>query len=316
MSAPVLISIMMFGALTLLTLGILFSVRYAGERRKVLARIESEKTSSFITSAALSNEEALSCKRYLRSITTILGNFAKPKSEEELARINKRFIQAGYRGKNMAIFFFGAKVLCGALLSIGFLFVQLLLTRHMSAIALGCVGLVLVALGFYLPNVWLNLKISMRREQLTLGFPDALDLLVVCVEAGMGVDAAINRVGQEMKLANKALSEEFSLLNLELRAGKSRRDALKNLAFRTGLDDVNSLVTLLVQTEKFGTNVGQALRVHSDSMRTKRAQRAEELAAKLPVKLLFPTILFIFPSLFLVLMGPALIQAYRIWISR
>jgi tight adherence protein C len=117
-------------------------------------------------------------------------------------------------------------------------------------------------------------------------------------------------------LSSREIGEEFGLLNLELRAGKTRRDALKDLAFRTGLDDVNALATLLVQSQKFGANVGQALRVHADSMREKRSQRAEEMAAKLPIKLLFPTICFIFPSLFLVLMGPALIQAYRMFLNR
>jgi tight adherence protein C len=146
---------------------------------------------------------------------------------------------------------------------------------------------------------------------LTLGLPDALDLLVVCAEAGMGLDAAMKRVGEEMKLSNKTINEEFRLLNLELRAGKSRKDALKNLALRTDLEEMNSLITLLVQTDRFGTSVAQALRVHYDAMRTRRTQRVEELAAKLPVKLLFPTIFCIFPSLFLVILGPGLLQAFR-----
>jgi tight adherence protein C len=172
---------------------------------------------------------------------------------------------------------------------------------------------VLTVIGFYLPNLWLSLRISSRREQLLVGFPDALDLLVVCAEAGMGLDAAIKRVGDEVKLSSKVISDEFKVLNLELRAGKSRRDALKNLALRTDLDDINSLVTLLIQTDKFGTSVAQALRVHSESMRAKRGQRVEEMAAKLPVKLLFPMIFCIFPVLFLVTIGPALIQVFRAW---
>jgi len=133
----------------------------------------------------------------------------------------------------------------------------------------------------------------------------------VCAEAGIGLDAAINRVGEEIKLSNKPLSEEFKLMSLELRAGKPRREALKDLAMRTDLEDVNSLASLLIQTEKFGTNIAQALRVHSDSMRVKRFQRAEEVAAKLPVKLLFPLIFFIFPSLFVAILGPAAIRIFR-----
>ena len=148
------------------------------------------------------------------------------------------------------------------------------------------------------------------------GFPDALDLMVVCVEAGIGLDAAITRVGEEMRFGNEVLSEEFKMLSLELRAGKQRRDALRNLALRTDLEDVSSLVSLLIQTDKFGTSVAQALRVHSDSMRVRRYQRAEELATKLPVKLLFPLILFIFPSFFVTLLGPAVIQIFRVLLPR
>ena len=177
-------------------------------------------------------------------------------------------------------------------------------------------SLVLVVLGFYLPNLWLKWRIAKRKEKILEGFPDALDLMVVCLEVGTGLDAAISRVGEEMKLNSKVLSEEFKLLSLELRAGKHRRDALKNLALRTDLEDVSELVTLLIQTDKFGTSVAQALRVHSDSMRIKRYQRAEEVATKLPVKLLFPLILFIFPSLFVILLGPAVIQIFRTLLPR
>ncbi len=314
MDAPIFISITIFCVLTLLMVGTFAYIRRGNERRKLLERVETQGGSS--ESAAPAAGHGLPFKRYVRNIASRLGDLTKPKGEEELARINRRFLQAGYRGKNVTVLFFGAKVLCAGLLSLSFLSFRLLVASQITTRSLMLMSLGLVAVGFYLPNLWLNLKVSGRKERLTLGLPDALDLLVVCVEAGMGLDSAIKRVGEEMQLSNKSISDEFGLLNLEMRAGKSRRDALKNLASRTGLDDVNSLVSLLVQTEKFGTSVGQALRVHADSMRTKRSQRAEELAAKLPIKLLFPTIFFIFPSLFVVLMGPALIRAYRIFISR
>jgi tight adherence protein C len=169
--------------------------------------------------------------------------------------------------------------------------------------------LVLLALaGFYLPNGWLLLKTARRQEKIRDGFADALDLLVVCVEAGMGLDGAIHRTAKEIALDSKVLSEELTLMNLELRAGKSRRDALKNLAMRTGIEDVNSLVTLLIQTDKLGTSVAQALRVYSDTFRTKRYMKAEEQAAKIPVKLTIPMILFIFPALLIAIMGPAFIR--------
>jgi tight adherence protein C len=167
-----------------------------------------------------------------------------------------------------------------------------------------------------LPDLWLMLRTSSRKTRIFEALPDALDLMVVCVEAGMGLDAAVTQVGEELKLTHRDLSEEFKLLNLELRAGKSREAALRNLAVRTGVEEVNSLVTLLVQTDRFGTSVAQALRVYSDSFRTKRFQKAEELAAKLPVKLVFPVVLFIFPSLFIIILGPAAISIYESFISR
>jgi len=173
----------------------------------------------------------------------------------------------------------------------------------------------LAIFGYYLPDLWLRFKIARRKELILNGFPDALDLLVVCVEAGMGLDSAINRVAKEIKLDNKVLSGELELYNLEMRAGKLRKDALRNLAMRTDLEEVNSLATLLIQTDKFGTSVGQALKVYSDTMRTQRYQRAEERAAKIPVKLIFPLILFIFPSLFVAILGPAVINIYRVLIK-
>jgi tight adherence protein C len=169
--------------------------------------------------------------------------------------------------------------------------------------------------GFYIPDLWLKLKTSRRKEEIQDALPDALDLLVVCVEAGMGLDAAINRVGEEIRINSPAISDEFRLFNLEVRAGKAKRDALKNLSLRTDLEDVNSLVTLLTQTEKFGTSVANSLRVYSDSFRVKRAQKAEEIAAKLPVKMLFPLVFFIFPCMFIVILGPGVIRVFRAIIS-
>ena len=172
-------------------------------------------------------------------------------------------------------------------------------------------GVLSALLGFYLPDIWLRQKADKRKEKILNALPDALDLLVVCVESGMGLDSAIYRVAQEMRLNSPELSDELQLMNLELRAGKSRRDALKNLASRTNLEEINSLVTLLIQTDQFGTSMADALRIYSDAYRTQRYQRAEELAAKLPVKLLFPLVVFIFPALFVVLLGPAAISIYK-----
>jgi tight adherence protein C len=163
-----------------------------------------------------------------------------------------------------------------------------------------------------LPGMILARKAKRRQHRIRLGLPDALDLLVVSVEAGLGLDQAIQRVGAELAFAHPDLCDELRLINLELRAGKARPDALHNLAERTGLDDIRELVTMLVQTDKFGTSVAQSLRVHSETVRTKRRQRAEEAAAKIGVKMVFPLVLCIFPAIYVVTLGPAAIRFMQV----
>jgi len=165
------------------------------------------------------------------------------------------------------------------------------------------------ALGFYLPHLWLYIQVQNRQQKFVEGFPDALDLLVVCVEAGLALDSAIRRVGDEIALAHPVLSEELQYLSLQLRTGLTREMALRQLSQRMNVEDVRSLTSLIIQTDRFGTSIAQALRVHSDSMRKKRFHRAEEKAAKLPAKLVLPLMFFIFPVLFLVILGPAGLQA-------
>jgi tight adherence protein C len=227
------------------------------------------------------------------------------------SRIKIKFLRAGIRRKNAGTIFWGAKGFFCICLPALFLISRLTVLKVLNNnIAMG-LSVLIALVGFYLPDIWLTIKSNIRREKLIQGLPDALDLLVVCVEAGMGLDGAIHRVAEETKLTNPVLSDELKLLNLELRAGKSRQDALRNLALRTNIGAMNSLVTLLIQTDKFGTSVAKALQVFSDSFRTQRYQKAEEFAAKMPVKLIFPLILFIFPSLFVVILGPAAIQIYE-----
>ena len=165
--------------------------------------------------------------------------------------------------------------------------------------------------GFYLPDICLNRRAERRRLRILEALPGAIDLLVICVEAGMGLDSAISKVAEEISIGASELGDEFKLMNLELRAGKQRTEALKNLAARTNLDEISSLTTLMIQTDKFGTSMADALRVYSESYRTQRYQSAEEVAAKLPVKMVIPLVFFIFPSLFLVILGPAAINIYR-----
>jgi tight adherence protein C len=222
-----------------------------------------------------------------------------------------RFLKAGIRSENAPLTLWGAK--CSFLiLFVGiFLTIRLTILEIVSTQSTVAVLIFLSLAGFYLPDLWLSLRIKHRKTEILNSLPDALDLLVVCVEAGMGLDSAITRVSQEIRFNHSKLSDELILLNLELQAGMSRQDALKNFAARTDIMEIQSLVTLLVQSEKFGTSIASALRVFSDSYRTERYQRAEEIAAKLPVKLVIPLILFILPSLFVVLMGPAAISIYR-----
>jgi tight adherence protein C len=168
-----------------------------------------------------------------------------------------------------------------------------------------------LALGYMAPDFWLSRRVKRRQHRLRLSLPDALDLLVICVEAGLGLDQAILRVAEELKHVHPQLSEELRIVNLEMRLGKTRIDALRSLSSRTGVDDIKALVAMLVQTERFGTSVAQSLRVHSDTLRIKRRQRAEEQAAKAPVKMVPVLVFFIFPALLVVILGPAVIALSR-----
>ena len=171
-------------------------------------------------------------------------------------------------------------------------------------------------LGFYIPVVALWYLRSTRQQEIFLTLPDALDLLVVCVESGLGLDAGMRRVTDEMKGHAKVLCEEFALANLQLQMGRPRREVLHDLGVRTGVDDVRSLAAILIQADRFGASIANALRVQSDAMRTRRRQIAEEKAAKVAVKLIFPLVLFIFPAIFVVLVGPAALQIYKNLLSK
>ncbi len=312
-TAPFVVSLLVFGATMLFVLAYLTHMGSMRGHRTLVGKIKD-------TGDGLTVEEDVTAgvsssgsrpKDQLLAVMARVGSFARPKGEEGVSHVQKLFLKAGYRDKNAAVIFFGSKVLCAAILLVCIFALQVLKPGQVKVLNLSVFSIGFAVFGFYLPNLWLSFKVTNRKEALTLGLPDALDLLVVCAEAGMGLDAAIKRVGEEMKLSNKAISDEFKLLNLEMRAGKARKNALKNLAMRTDLEEINSLITLLIQTDRFGTSVAQALRVQSDAMRMRRTQHVEEIAAKLPIKLLFPTIFCIFPSLFLVILGPAIIQALK-----
>ena len=224
-----------------------------------------------------------------------------PRSPKELGALRLRLVQAGYRRDEALTVFFGIRVSFALLLFA--LFSTSIVTRPNIMLALGGFGL-----GYLLPGMVLARKAKARAHRIRLALADMLDLLVVSVEAGLGLDQAISRVGSELAFAYPELSDELRLINLELRAGKARAEALRNLADRTGVEDLSSLVTMLIQTDKFGTSVAQSLRVYSETLRTKRRQRAEEAAAKTGVKMVFPLVFCIFPAIWIVTIGPAAIR--------
>ena len=230
---------------------------------------------------------------------------ALPISPSEVSQTRLWLIQAGYRNAQHLTIYRGLRVLFAA---IGFLSVFLITGFDSPMLLLG-----MLAFGFFIPRFILKKKLKERQRRIRLGLPDGLDLTVICVEAGLSLDQAMMRVGQDLRHAHPELSAEFHLFDLETRAGKPRVEALRNLAERTGVDDVRSLVGTLIQTDRFGTSVAQALRVHSDSLRTERRQRAEEQAAKTTVKMIIPLVLFVMPSLIFVTVGPAVIQLMHIF---
>ena len=243
----------------------------------------------------------------LISLTKPLAKLSLPEDGWETSPIRIRFINAGWRNSAAPALFYAAKTGLALLFPLVTFFV---LRGGQHNMLLWLVGV--AALGYYLPDIALKHSLKVRQREIFETFPDALDLMTVCVEAGLAMDAALARVAQEIGLKSEILAEELQLVTLELRAGSAKDKALRNLALRTGVEDVDSLVTLLIQAERFGTSIAASLRVQSDQLRTKRRQRAEETAAKIALKLLFPLIFFIFPSLMVVLMGPAILQIYRV----
>jgi tight adherence protein C len=228
-----------------------------------------------------------------------------PRSAKELGSLRLRLVQAGYRRDDALTVFFGIRI-CASL-GLFALFSTSILGRPNMLFALCGLGL-----GYLLPGMVLARLAKRRAHRIRLSLADMLDLLVVSVEAGLGLDQALSRVAAELATAYPELSDELRLINLELRAGKPRAEALRNLADRTGVDDLSSLVTMLIQTDKFGTSVAQSLRVYSETLRTKRRQRAEEAAAKTGVKMVFPLVLCIFPAIWIVTIGPAAIKFVKV----
>ncbi|RPI29722.1 MAG: type II secretion system F family protein [Acidobacteria bacterium] len=228
-----------------------------------------------------------------------------PRSSQEMSKQEARLAKAGIRRKEAVLFFYGVQLSLVILFLVGFAATGYLAQNWLLYPILS------VLLGASLPDFWLRQRIRTRKDRIQFALPDALDLLVVTVEAGLGLDQSVNRIGQEIRTTHRDLSEEFQLYNLEVAAGRSRAQGLRNMAARCDVDDMKALTAVLIQTDRFGTSVAQSLRVFSESMRTKRRQRAEERAAKMAVKMITPMVLFVFPSIFIVVAGPAVIAIVR-----
>jgi len=241
--------------------------------------------------------------RKAASVQLLMDPFQRilPRSPQEVSVLQKRLIRAGYREDWFVNTFYGAKVLLPILLVALAFFTRIYESGPLFVfpVALG--------LGFIAPDFWLSNRIKNRQYALTRGLPDALDLLIICIEAGLGVDQAVQRVCDELHKSQPAITDEFGLVSLEQRAGRTRADAWRNLAERTGVEAIRALSSILIQADQFGASMSRALRATSESMRTKRRQMVEEEAAKTTVKLVFPLVLFIFPSMFVVVLGPSAI---------
>ncbi|HEY0685458.1 MAG TPA: type II secretion system F family protein [Steroidobacter sp.] len=296
-----LIMMLAAGAAFALTMGLTgFVSGLLDPVRRRLGQLSSDANERPSTSAALAES--------LNNIAALVT----PRSERERQRVERLLIHAGYRSANARSLYYGVKALLVLVLPLLVLLASPLLpklsTNQLMLCAAGA-----GYLGWIASSMWLDRQVASRQRALRAGFPDALDLLVVCVESGLGLAPALQRVAEELAVSHPALADELGLVNAEMRAGVERGEALKNLSERTGLEDIRGMTALLVQTMRFGTSIGEALRVYSEEFRDKRTQAAEEKAAMIGTKMIFPLVLFLFPSFFLVTIGPAVIGLVEVF---
>lgn len=290
-----LLSGLIFLAVTLGLMGVFFwlAPTRTEQRLKAIATADKEKS------------------QWTENIVKIAGPFAQlsaPEGDWEQSPLRIKFFNAGIRNDDASVIYFGAKTLLPLLFSA---LAYLALRGSERNLTFLFYIMLCAMLSFYLPNLVLHFAIKSRQREIFENFPDAADLMLVCVEAGLGLDAGLTKVADEIQIKSAALAEELHLTNLEMRAGGTREKSLKNLALRTGVEEIGTFAIMLTQADKFGTSIGESLRVFSDDLRHKRQIRAEELAAKIPTKMLFPLVVFIFPSIIMVIMGPAIIQVIR-----
>jgi tight adherence protein C len=288
---------------------LLFLIEIAPGRNPLMAQRLSElQAAQHDTPATLERRRRQVMGERLKGVLQAFGEAVQERNRNNSA-VRLRLIQAGYPNAAAVPMYLGLRVAVPALMVMGA--ALLLPAMGYSAAKTLIMSIYFGAMGYVLPSWMVGRRLKKRQKEMQKALPDALDMLVVSVEAGLGLNQALVRVSEEIYRISPVLSEQLALVNLEIRAGTSREEALRNLAERTGLQDISSLVGMLIQTDRFGTSVAQALRVHSETMRTKRRQRAEEAAAKTTIKMVFPLVFCIFPALFVVILGPALIQIYK-----
>lgn len=277
-----------------------------GQTRELRSRLEELRTGIEGHRELQERRRRQEKRERLETLLEAVGERFAGDSARRMSNLQERLVHAGYRHPNAVTIFMGIRLLLAASLGGGVLLGS-------SVLQVGALNVMVLAafggvLGWMAPFLWLRVKRNRRQNEIQRALPDALDLLVVCVEAGLGLNQALMRVSDEMDRISPILADELTIVSLQIRAGTPRQEALQNLGERTGISDVRSLVGMLVQTDRFGTSIANALRVHADTLRDKRRQRAEEKAAKLSIKMLFPLVAFIFPAIFVVLLGPAVFR--------
>lgn len=299
-----LITISIFVCITLGMIGVYwFFTRPQSAATERLKRMGGSAASPAPVSISLTEENATD--KLAERISTPLNRLV-PVSAGEVQKLQKKLMQAGFRSHHAPLLFRAIQLLTMAAFPAIVALTCAILARPLMSALFWIIASFIA--GFFVPRYVLGRLIRSRQQRVRWGLADALDLMVISIEAGLGLNASMLKVSSELKEVHRDISEEFELANLEIRVGRDRDEALRNLAERTGVDDLRSLVAMLIQTDRFGTSIAKAIRIFSDSLRTKRRQRAEQAAQKAAVKLLFPLACFLFPTLFIAILGPALLQ--------
>jgi tight adherence protein C len=296
----IVMSLLIFAAVTAAALAVYQTA--VAERNPVTLRLRELRAQTASSAASYARRPPL-----LLKLIAQLGGFLPATDGADAMRTG--LVRAGYRRADAPLVFLGSKALCAVALPVAAAVAGYAMAKPVGNIL--TLSAVLGGVGFYLPTLFIAIRQRQRHGEILGALPDALDLMVVCVEAGLGLGAALQRVGVEIRLASRGLSDELALVNQEMQTGVSRTDALRNLAERTGVEELYSLVAMLIQTDRLGSSVAASLRAHAESMRTRRRQRAEQLARKASIKLAFPLVFLIFPALLVVILGPAGIQLLK-----